>query len=100
MARNAAWWGSRYRLGPALDQVDFLSVPPESERLELLLSGEAQVADELAPDAERRIARDPLLETIDAGRFTIGLERSVRGISSARVQPFSGVWLTRVGSGS
>jgi peptide/nickel transport system substrate-binding protein len=99
VARNVGWWGTRAGLGPALDQIEFRVASTERERLLLLRSGAAQVADSLSGAARGRIRRDPLLTYVTGGDDRIlGLERSVRGIESASaVEPLSQVWLTQVG---
>ena len=99
IARNVGWWGSRAGLGPALDQVEFRVSESGRERLMLLRSGTAQVADSLQPVARRAIRRDPLLTYVTGtGDRVLGLERSVRGVESASgIEPLSQVWLTRVG---
>jgi peptide/nickel transport system substrate-binding protein len=99
VARNVGWWGTRAGLGPALDQVEFRVAPTEGERLLLLRSGAAQVADSLPSAARGRVRRDPLLTYVTgAGGRILGLERSVRGIESASaVESLSRVWLTQVG---
>lgn len=99
VARNLAWWGIERDLGPALDQVQFRTVAGAGERLALLAAGDVQVAEELGPSQAREAGRDPLLEVLaGGGEGALGLERSVRGIASAREVPsLSGVWVTRVG---
>lgn len=100
MARNASWWGTagQAELGPALDQVEFRVEPESSVRLALLDAGDAHLADELEAAQARQAAVDPLLTTLPAGDGTaLGLERSVRGVDSARTLPaLSGVWLTTI----
>lgn len=98
ITRNLDWWGSARGLGPALDEVEFRTVPRADERLRLLKAGTAQVADDLGSEERARVRRDPLLTTVDVGGASVGLERSVRGIGSSGGTPsLSGVWLTRVG---
>lgn len=99
IARNVGWWGARAGLGPALDQVEFRLSPNDRQRLSLLRTGTAQVADALPSQARREIRRDPLLAyVLGPAGDVVGLERSVRGIdSSGAVQPLSQVWLTTVG---
>ncbi len=100
VARNVDWWGTSLELGPALDQVEFVTARAASRRLDLLDGGDVQVADALPrAAATARSRRDPLLTTVGGGDRVVGLERSVRGIDSSAVQPLSGVWLTTVGSG-
>lgn len=99
LARNIAWWGTQQKLGPALDQVEFRVVKRAPDRLALLSGGDVQVAEALGSEAERA-RRDPLLEVLGGDGNALGLQRSVRGISSATEIPsLSGVWLTRVGAG-
>jgi ABC-type transport system substrate-binding protein len=100
LARNTAWWGTGRDLGPALDQVEFRIVPNADERIELLRAGDAQVAGDLDSLAVRKVNADPLLTALPAGPGGLGIERSVRGIDSARVTPsLSGTWLTTIGPG-
>jgi peptide/nickel transport system substrate-binding protein len=99
LARNAAWWGSREGLGPALDGVAFLAEPDPARRLALLEGGAAQVAVALGPVALTAVAEAPLLTAVGGPGEGIGLEGSVRGIDSARAIPLlSRVWLTDVGA--
>ncbi len=101
MARNERWWGSRLGLGPALDQLRFVIVPSGGRRVALLRDGEVKVAERLGSAEARSVRRDPLLYTLPAGpEGTLGLERSVRGISGrGPVTSFADVWLTTVGTG-
>jgi len=100
VARNLSWWGTAHDLGPALDQVRFRSVDGSPERLALLEEGDVQVAERLAPADAEKARENPLLEVLGSGFETLGLERSVRGISSASEVPsLSGIWLTRLASG-
>jgi hypothetical protein len=79
--------------------VVFRVVEEPGERLALLSGGDVQVAEALGSEAARA-RRDPLLEVLGEGAAAIGLQRSVRGISSSRQVPsLSGIWLTRVGAG-
>ncbi|MGH2993570.1 MAG: ABC transporter substrate-binding protein [Solirubrobacterales bacterium] len=99
IARNVAWWGTRADLGPALDQVELRVVRPDRERLAPLREGTVQIADSLPASAAPEIRGDPLLTYVGGERGEVlGVERSVRGIESASaVEPFSEVWLTRIG---
>jgi ABC-type transport system substrate-binding protein len=101
LARNTQWWGTERQLGPALDQVQFVTVPGGGGRAALLKSGGVQIADRLDPAELAAIDRDPLLTGIPGpGGLGLGLERSVRGIDSAtQIPALSGVWLTRIGVG-
>ena len=100
LARNSAWWGTPRGLGPALEQVEFRVVPDPEERLGLLETGDAKVASGLGPFSLQKAGADPLLSTLRGGEGGIALERSVRGIDSAREVPsLQAVWLTSVGSG-
>lgn len=101
LARNLAWWGTERDLGPALDQVALRAVPDPGERLALLAAGDVQVADALGPAEVAEARAEPLIEVLPAGDGRgLGLERSVRGITSANEIPsLSEVWLTLVGSG-
>jgi peptide/nickel transport system substrate-binding protein len=98
LVRNPAWWGSPLELGPALDGVDFLAAPAPAQRLSLLQSDGAQVADPLGAAELAVAAQDPLLKTLGGRRAGIGLAGSVRGLGSARGIPLlSRVWLTEIG---
>jgi peptide/nickel transport system substrate-binding protein len=100
VARNLAWWGSDRGLGPALDQVQFRVSTSADGRLALLEAGDVQVAEALGPSEAREARRNPLLEILRGAGASLGLERSVRGITSAREIPsLSGVWVARVGGG-
>jgi peptide/nickel transport system substrate-binding protein len=97
LARNTSWWGSERELGPALEQLEFRIVPDAQERVELLQAGDVQVAGELGPLELEQASGDPLLTTLPAGERGLALERSVRGIDSARAIPsLSGAWLTSI----
>jgi peptide/nickel transport system substrate-binding protein len=96
LGRNAAWWGSPLGLGPSLESIVVARAASERARLQLLLTGEAQVADPLGEEARAEVDADPLLDAITADGRGIGLEASVRGLTG-EVQSLSGVWLTRVG---
>jgi len=100
LARNVDWWGTRHELGPAVDELDFRVVANAAERLMLLRRGEVQVAYDLRPAQVTRLRHDPLLTDLPApGETALGLERSVRGIDSARRIPvLSEAWLTRIAS--
>ena len=95
LARTADWWGTPLGLGPGVDQVELTVVPVAARRIEGLLSGAVDVADELGGTAMQRIADDPLLTAVRGPAAKLGLERSVRGIdSAAAAQPLADVWLT------
>ncbi|HSD24344.1 MAG TPA: ABC transporter substrate-binding protein [Solirubrobacterales bacterium] len=97
LSRFAGWWGSPMGLGPALDGVTFAVAPLPAQRLRMLSEGTAQIADPLDAAGLRAAEADPLLNTVGGPRSGIGVEGSVRGISSARVVPaLSAVWLTRL----
>lgn len=97
LSRYAGWWGTPLGLGPALDGVAFVLAPGSPARLTLLRDGSVQVADPLDAAELRAAETDPLLATVGGPVSGIGLERSVRGIDSARAVPLlSGVWLTRL----
>jgi peptide/nickel transport system substrate-binding protein len=100
LARNPGWWGTRRDLGPALDQVEFRVVRKAKDRLALLSGGDVQVAEPFGPSRATEARSDPLLEVLGGGAAAMGLQRSVRGITSAQQIPsLSAVWLTRVGTG-
>jgi ABC-type transport system substrate-binding protein len=97
LSRFAGWWGSRLGLGPALDGVTFVAAPQADQRLRLLAGGAVQVADPLDAAGLRAAGSDPLLNTVGGPRRGLGMEGSVRGISSAEAVPtLSSVWLTRL----
>jgi ABC-type transport system substrate-binding protein len=97
LSRFAGWWGSRIGLGPALDGVTFVAAPKPDQRLRLLEGGAVQVADPLDALGVRAARANPLLNSVGGPRRGIGMEGSVRGISSARSIPaLSSVWLTRL----
>lgn len=98
LARNASWWGSREGLGPALDGLAFTLSDRESERLRLLRSGEAEVAEPLGRRALKAVAADPLLVAARSQGAGIGLQGSVRGLKPApQPRSLSSVWLTTLG---
>lgn len=99
LVRNPGWWGTERNLGPAVDQVAFRTVPDPGERLARLVAGELQVADGLGSEQARETRRHPLVEALPSGGGSwLGLERSVRGISSGTEIPsLAGVWITAVG---
>jgi ABC-type transport system substrate-binding protein len=97
LSRFAGWWGSPMGLGPALDGVTFVAGPLPDQRFRMLAEGIVQVADPLDAVGLRAAESDPLLNTVGGPRSGIGMEGSVRGISSAGAVPvLSGVWLTRL----
>jgi peptide/nickel transport system substrate-binding protein len=97
LARFAGWWGSTLGLGPALDGVTFIAAPRADQRYRLLAEGAVQVADPVDAAGLRAAEADPLLRTVGGPGSGIGMEGSVRGISSARLVPaLTGVWLTRI----
>jgi peptide/nickel transport system substrate-binding protein len=97
LARFAGWWGSPLGFGPALDGVTFVVAPLPDQRYRMLAEGTAQVADPLNASGLRAAEADPLLNTVGGPNSGIGMEGSVRGISSARLVPaLSSVWLTRL----
>ena len=97
LSRFAGWWGSPMGLGPALDGVTFVAAPKADQRLRLLQGGAVQVADPLDASGLRAARSDPLLDAVGGPLRAIGMEGSVRGITSARSVPaLTGVWLTRL----
>lgn len=94
LARNAAWWGGEQGLGPGVAEIELLAKPSSRLRLAALEGGSVEIADELGRGMLRRVERNPLLSVVTGGG-ALALERSVRGIESARAdQPLSDVWLT------
>jgi hypothetical protein len=85
-------------LGPALEQIELRTEPSPSLRFAMLDAGEAQLADELKPAQAKQARSDPLLSVLRAGGDRwLGVERSVRGVDSARQIPvLSSAWLTNV----
>ena len=101
LARNAAWWGARRALGPAVDQIQFTVLPAASDRAGALTEGGMEVATGLGRTEANEVTADPLLtvEPQGGGSF-IGLERSVRGIPAGDPFPsLNSVWLTRLATG-
>jgi ABC-type transport system substrate-binding protein len=97
LSRFADWWGSPMGLGPALDGVTFAAAPLPDQRLRLLAAGAVQVADPLDASGLRAARSDPLLNAVGGPQRGIGMEGSVRGISSdGSVPVLTGVWLTRL----
>ncbi|HEY1237562.1 MAG TPA: ABC transporter substrate-binding protein [Solirubrobacterales bacterium] len=97
LSRFAGWWASSMGLGPALDGVTFVAAPKPGQRLRLLVDGGVQVADPLDAAGLRAAEANPLLNAVGGPLTGIGMEGSVRGISSARAVPvLTGVWLTRL----
>jgi peptide/nickel transport system substrate-binding protein len=97
LSRFAGWWGSPMGLGPALDGVTFVAAPKPDQRFRLLAGGAVQVADPLDASGLRAARSDPLLYAVGGRLRGIGMEGSVRGISSAAAVPaLTGVWLTRL----
>jgi peptide/nickel transport system substrate-binding protein len=97
LSRFAGWWGSPMGLGPALDGVTFVVARLPEQRYRMLSDGTVQIADPLDAAGLSAAEADPLVNTIGGPRSGIGLEGSVRGISSAGVVPaLSAVWLTRL----
>lgn len=95
LAQNGSWWGREADLGPGVERLEVVVTAGTGERLAQLEAGTVQIADELGAGAARGLGRDPLLSALRDGPTTMGLERSVRGISStAADQPLSGLWLT------
>lgn len=101
LARNAGWWGIRFDLGPALDELVFPVLPGEGRRVAALTGGAAEAADELSEAEAREVRSDPLLTIAGQGRGPfIGIERSVRGIGPGSAVPaLSDAWLTTIGVG-
>ena len=99
LRRNHAWWGTRYGLGPALDEVSFRRVPGVKARIGLLRAGSVEVAGDIGPAAVR-LRADPLLSAIAVtSGYSIGVERSVRGLTGSPTQPLSGVWIAGIDRG-
>ena len=100
LARHTNWWGvsAGIDLGPALDQIELPAEASPSLRLALLDAGDVQLADELEIDQAAQAEDDPLLTALAGPDKTfLGLERSVRGVNSARRIPsLSAAWLTQL----
>jgi peptide/nickel transport system substrate-binding protein len=101
LARNADWWGTRFDLGPALDQLVFRVIAEQARRIAMLVGGETEVADRLTEADALEVRANPLLTTAGGGRGPlIGFERSVRGIGpGGGVPTLSDAWLTTIGAG-
>jgi hypothetical protein len=77
--------------------VTFVVARQPGQRFRMLSEGTAQIGDPLDDAGLRAAQADPLLNTVGGAHRGIGLEGSVRGISSARSVPaLTGVWLTRL----
>ena len=101
LARHTNWWGAfaGVDLGPALNQIELRPEPSASLRFAMLDAGDAQLADELDRAQITQAETDPLLSVLPGpdDEF-LGVERSVRGVTSAReIPPLSRAWLTRFG---
>jgi peptide/nickel transport system substrate-binding protein len=97
LSRFAGWWGSPMGLGPALDGVTFVAAPKSGQRFRLLSEGRVQIADPLDAAGLQAAEADPLLNTIGGPQSGIGMEGSVRGLSSAvSIPALTSVWLTRL----
>jgi peptide/nickel transport system substrate-binding protein len=97
LSRFSGWWGSPMGLGPAFDGVTFVMAPLSGQRYRLLAEGGVQVADRLDAAGLSAAESNPLLDTVGGPGSGIGLEGSVRGITSAGSVPLlTGVWLTRL----
>jgi peptide/nickel transport system substrate-binding protein len=95
LARNAGWWGTALGLGPGVDQIVLTADPDPDRRLEALMDGAVDVADELGHGSLARVRAEPLLTTLRGAAARVGMERSVRGLDSASAcQPLADVWLT------
>jgi len=92
LARNAAWWGSALGLGPGVDQIEVLGDEGAALRVEQLRTGLVEVADAVRGAA---IDDDPALTSVPGRDLVVGIELSVRGLSSvAAAQSLADVWLT------
>lgn len=100
VVRNVDWWGSRFELGPALDQIEFPVIGDAADRAQALAAGDVQAADDLNRDGLAQLDRHPLVtHERPAGGPPIGLERSVRGVRfDAGLPLLSGAWLTTSGA--
>lgn len=98
LARNPQWWGTPLGLGPGVDTLEFETVPQSAARAEMLLAGQAVVADQLDSLAFGLVAAEPLTVTLgDEGDQPppMGVSRSVRGLSRTTAdQSLAEVWLT------
>lgn len=95
LVRNPTWWGAGLGLGPGLDQIELKRVDEPKARAAELAAGTVEIATGLHGVAARRVASAPLLSTVSGDGATIGIERSVRGVSSADdEQSLADVWLT------
>jgi peptide/nickel transport system substrate-binding protein len=102
LARNATWWGTSRRLGPALDSIDLDYTAPAAARARQVRTGEAQMAIALTAAIAAALHHDPLitLKRVAGGTGGTALERSVRGVDLSGPTPvFSGAWLTTIGAG-
>ncbi len=98
LVRDTQWWGSDRGLGPGVDQLEFVVVPPAADRVAQLVDGRVQVAGDLGGTALSYVRRDPLLTVLDQpGPTGLGVERSVRGIAADTVAPpLNSAWRTDI----
>ncbi len=96
VARNAAWWGTGLRLGPAIDSIAFSYVPTSDSRARMLRRGAVDVAVDLESAAGRALRRDPLVDVQSLGGTVRGVSRSVRGIHG-EIPSLQEAWLTTIG---
>lgn len=100
LGRNPHWWGSRFGLGPALDEILFRINPSLARRAYLLNIGDVRVATALSASTTESLSQNPLLATYGAPAGEgIAFQRSVRGLKTWRPEPLSSVWLALLGEG-
>jgi len=97
LARNIQWWGTPIGLGPGVDQIELTDLRDPRLRVDGLVGGSFEVADELDAELARTVEADPLLTVVRGGGAVLGMERSVRGIETAQAdQPLADAWLTDI----
>ncbi len=93
IARNAAWWGTDLRLGPAIDSVTLTYTDSAAERARMLADGTVDVAESLSPAELAGLRDDPLIGTEGAR----GISREVHGIHGEGLPSFQAAWLATIG---
>lgn len=98
LARYTGWWALGEGIVPALDQIDLLVEPSDSDRLADLIDGELRVADSLRGAVATAVRDEPLLALAPGATDQIGHQLSVKGIETSRPdQSLADVWLSTVG---
>jgi peptide/nickel transport system substrate-binding protein len=96
LVRNGGYWG----VPAKVDEVDFLVIPSNQDRLEQLKQGKLHIADNLGPDDVAEIEKDASLQLLLRPFFNVGYmainnqkppfdNRDVRTAISLASQPFT-----------